>query len=304
MLFRDSDTGEAVLARQSGFARSAALGSSLIRFARRKPLGAIGAVSLAVPILVAILAPVIAPQDPYESFGKYVYAPPGSGGLLLGGDSLGRDVLSRLFYGARISLFVGVVSVTLGIGFGFIVGVISAYFGSWFDLLIQRMVDALISFPAIILALAIMAVLGAAVTNVIIALVVVLTPGAIRTVRSQALSVNEMDYILAARAVGCSHTRIIFHHLAPNCMAIFIILATVTLGFAIIVEASLSFLGVGVDPDIPTWGGMLNEAADVYVKAAPWLGVFPGLAIASVVMGANLLGDALRDVLDPRLRGT
>ena len=139
-MFRDSDTGEAVLARQSGFARSAALGSSLIRFARRKPLGAVGAASLAVPILVAILAPVIAPQDPYESFGNYVYAPPGSGGLLLGGDSLGRDVLSRLFYGARISLLVGVVSVTLGIGFGFIVGVISAYFGSWFDLLIQRIV--------------------------------------------------------------------------------------------------------------------------------------------------------------------
>ena len=277
---------------------------TVVVFSRRKPLSALGAVMIMIPVIVALAAPVISPFDPYEPHVDYIYASPGNGGLALGGDSLGRDVLSRLFYGARISLYVGLASVSIGITLGSLVGIVSAHFSGLFDLIVQRVVDAFISFPAIILALAIMAVLGSSVNNVIIALVVVLTPGAIRTVRAQALGIKEMDYILAARAVGCSDWRIIARHMVPNCFAMFIILATITVGFAIVVEASLSFLGVGVTPDVPTWGGMLNEAAQVYVKSAPWLGVFPGIAIALVVLGFNLLGDGLRDVLDPRLRGT
>ena len=166
----------------------------------------------------------------------------------------------------------------------------------------QRGVDSLLAFPAIILALALMAVLGSSVTNIIIALCIVLAPGSIRTIRSQALSVKEMDYVLAARAIGSSDVRIILRHMVPNCFAIFIILATITLGFAIIVESSLSFLGVGVPPNVSTWGGMLADAAVSDIQTAPWLSIFPGIAISLAVFGVNLLGDAMRDVLDPRLR--
>ena len=191
----------------------------------------------------------------------------------------------------------------IGISLGSLLGVTSAYFGGVLDLLIQRVVDAFIAFPAIILGLAIMAVLGSSLNNVIIALVIVLTPGAVRTLRSQALAIKEMDYILAARAVGCSDWRIILRHMAPNCFAMFIILVTITVGFAIIVESSLSFLGVGVPRDVATWGSMLSEGAQTYLDITPWLAVFPGLAIAITVFSANLVGDALRDVLDPKLRG-
>jgi peptide/nickel transport system permease protein len=183
-------------------------------------------------------------------------------------------------------------------------GVVSAYSGGAFDLIMQRLVDAFMAFPGIILALAIVAVLGSSITNVIIALVLVLTPSSVRTVRSQSLAIKEMDYILAARAVGVPPWRIVLRHIVPNCFALFIILATLNLGFAIIVEASLSFLGVGVPPNIATWGGMLSDAGSSYIKTAPWLAVFPGVAIALVLLGVNLFGDALRDVFDPRLRGT
>ena len=276
---------------------------NVINFSRRKPLGALGIVLLLIPGFVAIFAPVISPFDPYEPHVQYQYASPGEGGLPLGGDYLGRDTLSRLFFGARVSLGVGAASVAIGISLGFILGVTSAYYLGLFDLLIQRVVDAFIAFPAIILGLLIMFVLGPSLRNIVITLVVVLTPGAVRTVRAQALSVKDMDYVVAAKAVGCTDVRIIFRHIVPNCMAIFIVLLTITLGFAIIVEASLSFLGVGAQPDVPTWGGMLKSAAEVYLKEAPWMGIAPGIAIAMVVLGVNLLGDALRDVLDPRLRG-
>lgn len=277
--------------------------TAMAGFARRKPLGAIGGGILALLILIAILAPVLSPSDPNTIHDKDLVANP-SWEFPLGTDPIGRDVMSRLFYGARVSLFVGLASITIGVTAGALVGAISAYYGGKFDLIVQRFVDAFIALPGIILALALMAALGSSVINIIIALIAVLAPSAIRTVRSQALAIKELDYVLAARAVGASDLRIIVRHIVPNCMAIFIILATLNLGYAIIVEASLSFLGVGVPPNVPTWGSMLSEGGGLtYMYTAPWLTLFPGIAIALAVFGVNLLGDSLRDVLDPRLRG-
>jgi peptide/nickel transport system permease protein len=276
--------------------------TGLSHFARHKPLGAAGGIVLLLMILVALLAPWIAPRDPFATHVAFKYAPPG-GEFLLGGDQLGRDVLSRLIYGARISLRVGVFSVLIGITAGTLLGIASAYVGGKVDLVVQRLVDALMAFPPIILALGLMAARGASENNVIIALVAILLPGATRVVRSQALSIKELDYTLAARAIGAGPGRIMLRHILPNVMANFIVLSTISLGFAIIIEASLSFLGVGISPDIPTWGGMLTLGASKYVNIAPWLAIFPGIAIAVVVFSVNLLGDALRDVLDPKLRG-
>ena len=276
--------------------------SGIVDFSRRKPLGAIGGALLVILVLIALLSPLISPHDPYDINVQNILSSP-SGEHWLGGDSLGRDVLSRLFYGGRISLFVGLVSIAIGISVGSFLGAVSAYFGGKVDLVVQRFVDAFIAFPGIILGLAIMAVLGSSVFNIIIALVLVLAPSAIRTVRSQALAVKEMDYVLAARALGANDLRIIVQHIIPNCMAIFIILFTLNLGYAIIVEATLTFLGVGVPPDVPSWGGMLAEGGIAYLKDAPWLAIAPGIALSLAVFGVNLFGDAMRDVLDPRLRG-
>ncbi len=275
----------------------------LRRFARRKPLGAFGAVIALILIVVAVFAPFIATHDPAETNAAFVYAPPGSQ-LLLGGDQLGRDVFSRLVYGARVSLYAGLLSAFIGASIGMVVGVASVHFGGKTDLIVQRIIDTMMAFPPLILAIAIMAALGASLNNVVIALSVAYIPSAARVLRSQALAVKEMDYILAARAIGASHGRIIFRCMIPNCLALYIVLVSVFLGTAIVAEATLSFLGIGVPPDVASWGGMLNGAAQTYVQLAPWLGVFPGLAIAIVVLAWNLLGDALRDVLDPRLRGT
>ena len=272
-------------------------------FARRKPLGTFGAVVALILIVVALFAPFIATKDPAATNAALIYAPPGSE-LWLGGDQVGRDVFSRLVYGARVSLYAGLLSAFIGATIGMVVGVTSAHFGGKTDLIIQRIVDAMMAFPALILAIAIMAALGASLNNVVIALSIAFMPSTARVLRSQALAVKEMDYILAARAVGAGHGRIIFRHMIPNCFALYIVLVTVFLGTAIVAEATLSFLGIGVPPDVPSWGGMLNGAAQRYVHLAPWLGVFPGLAIAIVVFAWNLLGDALRDVLDPRLRGS
>jgi peptide/nickel transport system permease protein len=278
------------------------LWQNIISFTQRKPLGAFGAVLVIVLVIVAMIAPVIATEDPLKTNSKHVFNPPG-GETWLGGDQIGRDVFSRLVYGTRISLAVGLLSVFFGVTIGAFIGIASGYFGGITDLVIQRLMDAMMSFPALILALAIMAALGASVTNVVIALSAVFIPGAARTIRSQALSIKEVDYVLAARAVGAGDWRIIMRHMAPNCAATFIVLASISLGWAIVVEASLSFLGVGIPPDVPSWGGMLNGVAQNSLDVAPWLGVFPGLAIVITVFAVNLLGDALRDVLDPRLRG-
>ena len=275
---------------------------NLIHFSKEKPLGAAGAIIFILMIIIAFAAPLIATHDSTATNYRSVLAAP-SAEMLLGGDHLGRDIFSRLVYGTRVSLLVGILSVAFGVTIGFSIGLISAYFGGKTDLLIQRFMDAVMAFPALILALAIMAVLGASIMNVVIALSVVFVPGAARTIRAQALSIKESEYVLAARAVGVGDWRIMFRHMAPNLAATFIVLATVSLGWAIVVEASLSFLGVGVPPSVATWGGMLTGATK-YVETAPWVAIFPGLAIAWVVFAVNLLGDALRDVLDPRMRGT
>ena len=273
-------------------------------FSKRKPLGAVGGVIVAVVIILAIFAPFIAPFDPHAVQPEYSWAAPGEGGMLLGADQIGRDVLSRLIFGARISLYVGVVSVLIGASVGTLMGVASAYFGGKTDLTIQRVLDALMAFPGIILGITVLAAVGeSSLENVILALVVVFTPGAARTIRARALSLKETDFVLAARAVGASDWRIILRHILPNCLSLFIVFSTITVGFAIIVEATFSFLGIGAPPGEPSWGGMLTLAASKYIEVAPWLAIFPGVAIALVVFGFNLLGDALRDVLDPRLRG-
>ena len=272
-------------------------------FVRQEPVGAVSAAVLIGFVVVAIFAELIAPHDPRASNAALVFASPGSKSWL-GGDELGRDVFSRLVFGTRVSLYVGVVSVAVGITGGCMLGVVSSYFGGKVDLLAQRFVDALMAFPALILALAIVSVLGPSVNNVVIALSIVFIPNAARTVRSQVLSIKETEYVLASKAIGATDWRIILRHVVPNTVPIYIVLATISVGFAIVVEASLSFLGVGIPPDTPSWGGMLSGAAQKYVDSAPWLGVFPGVAIAVVVFAANLMGDALRDTLDPRLRGT
>ena len=271
-------------------------------FVRQKPLGAVGAVVALIVIVVAIFAPIIATDNQYKPEVDRMFAAPGSDAWL-GGDELGRDVFSRLVYGARISLYVGILSSFIGASIGMLVGVASAYFGGKVDLLVQRIVDGMMAFPALILAIAIMAALGSSLNNVVIALSIIYIPSTARILRAQALAINEMDYILAARAVGAGTWRIIFRHIIPNCFAVFIVIVTFHLGGAIIAEASLSFLGIGAPPSEPSWGGMLSHAAP-NVRIQPWLGVFPGLAIVIVVFSWNLLGDALRDVLDPRMRGT
>jgi len=281
----------------------AKFGASLINFAVHKPLGAAGGFVITVALLIAIFAPVLAPYDPQDIGVAVKFTAPFTAVQLLGTDELGRDVLSRLIYGARISLTVGVVSVAIGIGVGTLIGIFSAYAGGKVDLIIQRITDALMAFPAIIMALALMAALGASQKNVIVALVVILMPGAIRVIRSQVLSIKELDYTLAARAIGANSIRVMMRHILPNVMATFIVLSTITLGYAIVVEASLSFLGVGIPPDVPSWGGMLNLGASTYIEISPWLAIFPGVAIAVLVFAVNLLGDSLRDVLDPKLRG-
>ena len=270
-------------------------------FCRTKPLGAVSAAIIILTIFTAVAAPVIAPYDPLDLNHEPFIAP--SAGAWLGADELGRDVFSRVIFGARVSMYVGLASVIIGISLGTIIGIISAYVGGIIDLTIQRIVDALMAFPAIIMALGLTAVLGSSVNNIVAALVVILLPGAIRVIRAQVLSIKELDYTLAAQAIGARPWRIMLRHILPNVVASYIVLSTITLGLAIIIEASLTFLGVGISADIPTWGGMLTEGAQKYIRTAWWLAVFPGMAISIVVFAINFLGDALRDTLDPRLRG-
>lgn len=279
--------------------------SQLVRlrwFVRHKPLGAVGLAIVLLLAIVATIAPLIAPFDPYEPHIDFRLAPP-SWQMLLGGDQVGRDVLSRLIHGSRISLYVGIMSVGIGVSVGAAVGMMSAYFGGVVDLFTQRLVDALMPFPSIILGMAIMGVLESSVENVIFALTIVLMPGSARTIRAQALTISQMEYVLAARAVGCSHVRIVFRHIMPNVIPTYIVIGTMSIGYTIVAEASLSFLGVGTPPDVPSWGGMASAAVREELGRAPWLALFPGLIISMVVFGFNLLGDALRDVLDPKLRG-
>jgi peptide/nickel transport system permease protein len=267
---------------------------------RRQPLGVVGALVVLALVVVAVLAPLLAPHGPKDA-AFAPYQPPGAE-FPMGTDQIGRDVLSRVVWGARLSLYVGLASVLFGVSLGAAWGMVSAYVGGAPDAASQRVVDSLMALPPIILALALMAALGASVTNVIWALAILLTPTAARTVRSVALGVKASPYIEAAQALGGSHARIIRRHVLPNCLATYIVLVTTNVSYAIVVEAALSFIGVGAPPDEPSWGGMLTAGTQA-IESAPWLIVFPGAAISLAVFGLNLLGDAIRDLTDPRLRG-
>jgi peptide/nickel transport system permease protein len=276
------------------------LSAAIGRLVRRQPLGAAGGLIVFVLIAVAVLAPRLAPHGAKDaSFSPYL---PPSAEFPMGTDQLGRDVLSRVIWGARLSLYVGLVSVVFGITAGSLWGAVTAYLGGAADTGSQRVVDSVMALPPIILALALMAALGQSVNNVIIALVVLLTPTAARTVRSIALGIVASPYMESARAVGATNWRIISRHLIPNCMAGYIVLVTTNVSYAIVVEASLSFIGAGAPPDEPSWGGMLTAGIQA-LETAPWMVFFPGLAISLAVFGLNLFGDSIRDVTDPRLRG-
>jgi peptide/nickel transport system permease protein len=276
------------------------LSVALGRLLRRQPLGAAGGLIVLVLILVALLAPRLAPHGPKDAtFAPYL---PPSAEFPMGTDQVGRDVMSRVIWGARLSLYVGLVSVVFGITAGSLWGAVTAYVGGAADTGSQRVVDAVMALPPIILALALMAALGQSVNNVILALVVLLTPTAARTIRSVALGVVASPYMEAARAVGASRWRIICRHLIPNCLAAYIVLVTTNVSYAIVVEASLSFIGAGAPPDEPSWGGMLTAGIQA-LETAPWMVFFPGLTISLAVFGLNLFGDSIRDVTDPRLRG-
>jgi peptide/nickel transport system permease protein len=275
--------------------------SGVREFVRRRPLGAIGAAVVVLMIVVATLAGVLAPYDPVAvDFGAMLVRP--SAQHWLGTDAFGRDVLSRLVYGSRTALFVGFGAAFVGATAGAILGVGSAYFGGRMDLYLQRLMDIFLSFPLIILALAIVAILGNALHNVIMAITIPMIPRCALVIRSSALSIREMPYVDAARAAGFGHGRIILRHMLPNVMAPYLILLTAFLGQAILLESSLSFLGLGVQEPTPAWGLMLRGAAVEFAETAPWMAIFPGLAISLAVFAFNLFGDSLRDALDPKLR--
>jgi peptide/nickel transport system permease protein len=275
--------------------------SAVAGFVRRKPLGAASLLVLIALLAIAVFARVVAPYDPLAQNYEAVLQGP-SLSHLMGTDNFGRDELSRVIYGTRISLSVGVVAMLIGTGGGVLLGLLSGYFGGVFDLILQRIIDAWIAFPVIIFALVVLVSLGQGLAQVMFAIGIVGIPATSRVVRSAVLEKKESLYVSAARAMGGSHLRIMLVHILPNINSTIIVLATLTLGRAILAEAVLSFLGVGVPPPQPAWGSMLGGNARTYFLAAPWMAIWPGVFISITVISWNLLGDALRDILDPRLR--
>lgn len=264
------------------------------------PLGLAALVILIAFCAIAVLAPVLVPYDPLAQ-DSLAQAKAPSGAHLLGTDYLGRDVLSRVLYGARPSLAVGLASVSIAILLGSTLGLMSGYLGGAFDLLTQRVVEVALTLPGLVLALALLAILGGGSVSLVLAIALVLAPGIARVVRSTALTVATEDYIEAARAVGARDRRIILRHILPNAAATIIVLASLNLGNAILFEAALSFLGLGIQPPDPSWGNLLSGPARQYFEVAPWMAIFPGIAVSLVVLGFNLFGDSLRDAFDPRL---
>jgi peptide/nickel transport system permease protein len=280
--------------------KRSALGSAL-NFCRRQPVGMLGMAIVLVIAVAGLGAEWFAPYNPTANdFGAMTEAP--SWTHLLGTDQLGRDIFSRIVFGARTALIVGFSAAIAGGFAGLVLGVASAYFGGWIDLITQRFMDLLMAFPLIIMALAIVSIFGTGVQNVIVAITIPLIPRCARVVRASALPIREVPYVDAARACGFGHTRIILRHMVPNVMAPFLIMLTAFVGQAILAEASLSYLGLGVQEPVPAWGLMLQGGAEEYATTAPWIAIFPGLAIMLTVFGFNLFGDALRDALDPKLR--
>ena len=267
----------------------------------RIPQAAFGLIIIILTVLSALLAPIIAPLEPEAMDFDYLLSGLSSEHLL-GTDQLGRDTLSRLIYGARIALLVSVGSIGLGVLIGVPLGLIAVYFGGWTDDIIMRLMDSLVVFPSLLIAVALAAALGGSVTTIIIAIGVANVPWMARVIRSQGLSIREMDFVAAAEAGGMSSARIIFRHILPNSLAPVIVQSTLSMGYAVLVEATLGFIGVGVRPPTPTWGNMLYDAFPM-LEQQPMLSIFPGLAIFLLVLSFNFVGDALRDVLDPRLKG-
>ena len=267
----------------------------------RIPQAAFGLIIIILTVLSALLAPIIAPLEPEAMDFDYLLSGLSSEHLL-GTDQLGRDTLSRLIYGARIALLVSVGSIGLGVLIGVPLGLIAVYFGGWTDDIIMRLMDSLVVFPSLLIAVALAAALGGSVTTIIIAIGVANVPWMARVIRSQGLSIREMDFVAAAEAGGMNPARIIFRHILPNSLAPVIVQSTLSMGYAVLVEATLGFIGVGVRPPTPTWGNMLYDAFPM-LEQQPMLSIFPGLAIFLLVLSFNFVGDALRDVLDPRLKG-
>jgi peptide/nickel transport system permease protein len=277
------------------------VGEEVAKFIRTKPLGAGGALIILGMMGAAVLADVLAPYDPYVGDYGLQFARPGAEHWF-GTDEFGRDVLSRIMYGARIALFVGFTASLVGCTLGALLGVVSAYCGGTVDLLLERVMDILLAFPQLILALAIASILGPAVQNVVIAISIPIIPRAARVVRATALSVKENVYVEAVQALGASRRRVVLQHIVPNVVAPYIIMLTAQLGGAILAEAALSYLGLGTAEPTPSWGLMLSGSAPSYAEKAPWIALFPGIAISLGVFGFNLFGDSLRDALDPKLR--
>ena len=268
---------------------------------RKYPLGAAGALVVVVMIFLAVFANFLSPYDPESNDFEHMLTPPGLQ-YWLGTDQFGRDILTRIIFGARTALFVGFSCAIIGATVGLVFGVASAYFGGRFDLIFQRIMDIFMAFPLIIMALAVVSIFGTGTQNVIIAITIPFIPRCARVVRSSALAIREIPYVDAARALGFTHARIILRHMTPNVMAPYLIMLTAFVGQAILLEASLSYLGLGVQEPTPAWGLMLQGGAEEYAESAPWVAVYPGIAISLAVFGFNLFGDALRDALDPKLR--
>ncbi|MCT4631213.1 MAG: ABC transporter permease [Firmicutes bacterium] len=266
----------------------------------RDNIGRIGFFGVLLVLIFGILAPFIAPHSPTEMFTNDLLSSP-SGQFIFGTDEYGYDVFSRVVYGARVSMYVGVVSVAIASIIGSLLGLIAGYFGGWIDNIIMRFMDILFAFPSILLALAIVSVLGTELINTIISIGIVMTPVFTRTVRAAVISVKSKEFITSAVSIGIKDSRIIFKHVLPNVMAPFIVQMTLSLSSAILVEASLSFLGLGIQPPDPSWGSMLNLSRK-YMELAPWTAIFPAVAIIFTILSFNLLGDSLRDILDPKLK--
>lgn len=287
-------------------ARSSSLWQALLglgRFCRRKPLGAIGAIIVLTLLIMAGFAEWIAPYAYDQQIPDARLKPPGRE-FLFGTDNVSRDIYSRIVYGARVSVTVGFITVLLGNLVAATIGITSGYFRGRYDILVQRLVDAWQAFPYLIIILSLLAVLGPGMLNVILALSILVAAGASRVIRGATLSVVEHPYIEAARAMGAGHVRVIVRHVLPNVAATIVVVSTIGLGGVILAESALSFLGFGIPPPHPSWGSMLSGSGRTYMYSAPWIAIWPGVAISLVVFGFNMLGDALRDVLDPRLRGS
>lgn len=288
--------------RQNTIFRIGVFTRALFSFMKKKPLGGFGVIVLAAMTFLAIFAELISPSDPLLlDFGNS-FALPFTEGHILGTDPVGRDMLSRLIYGSRISMYVGFTTVIIGGSIGAFLGVSSGYFRGWYDQIVQRIMDAILAFPLIVLALALVAALGPSTTNVVWAITIPMVPRMARVVRASVLSLRDSDFITAAIAAGASNFRIMVFHVLPNVMAPIIIVATANLGIAVVTEASLGYLGLGTQEPTPSWGVMLGGPLSEHAQRNPWNVIFPGVALSIAVFAFNLLGDSMRDVLDPRLR--